>query len=263
MPRTPALRAWILDSPTFTYDRSLLIAGGQGELTAPNPVYVIEHPEGLVLYDTSLDPAASADPVAAYGELATWFGLDYPATKVPHSQLSSIGFTPADVKYIVLSHTHFDHTGGLGQYPDATIIVGEGELAFGFWPHHPGHKAFMRYEDLDPLRGRTIIEVPNDLDYDIFGDGSVIALATPGHTPGHRSVLAHLPEQSYLFAGDAVHVRDGLHSGINCPFDADTVTALKSVHKIQRLAKEHNAKVLINHDPEDHAEFPHAPTPLP
>lgn len=258
----PATRAWILDSPTFTYDRSLLIAGGTGEVTAPNPTYLIEHPDGLVMYDTSLDPAAAQDPVGVYGELATWFGLNYPADKVPHSQLSKIGFSPEDVTFVVLSHTHFDHTGGLAQYPNATVIVGEGELAFGFWPSHPGHKAFMRYEDLDPLRGRDIIEVPHEIDYDIFGDGSVVALSTPGHTPGHLSMLVHLPQSSYLLAGDAVHVREASHTGFNCPFDADTVTALKSVHRINRLAKEHNATILINHDPEDHTEFPVAPTAL-
>ncbi|GAA2536027.1 MULTISPECIES: N-acyl homoserine lactonase family protein [Pseudonocardia] len=252
-----AKRMWALDSPTFTVDKSLLLLGAAGECTIPMPAYLIEHPKGLVLFDTGLVPAAATDPEGVYGPLAEHLGLRFSPEQTVDAQLDALGYKLSDIKYVIASHTHFDHTGGLYLFPDARFYVGEGDMRFGFWPD-PAGAGFFRQADLEPLRGRNVLEVPG-VDHDVFGDGSVVILFTPGHTPGELSLLVRLPGRNFILTGDTVHLRDALTTIAPMPHDADTVQALRSIRRLNLLRDSADATIWISHDPEDWAEFKHAP----
>lgn len=250
-------RLWALDSPTFTLDKSILMVGATGEVTIPMPAYLIEHPKGLVLFDTGLVPAAADDPVAVYGDLATFLGVAYSPEQRVDRQLQALGYQTSDVRYVIASHTHFDHTGGLYLFPESEIFFGQGDLRFAYWPD-PAGAVFFRQADLDPVRKARWREIPA-CDHDLFGDGSVVVLWTPGHTPGELSLLVRLPGRNFILTGDTVHLRDALEQVVPMPYDADTVESLRSIRRLQLIRDSADATVWITHDPQDWAEFDHAP----
>lgn len=252
-----AKRLWALDSPTFTLDKSILMVGAYGECTIPLPAYLIEHPKGLVLFDTGLAPAAATDPEGVYGELAAMLGLRFTPEQALDAQLKALGYAPSDVRYVIASHTHFDHTGGLYLFPEATFYVGQGDMRFGFWPD-PVSAVFFRQADLEPLRGAVVREIPG-VDHDLFGDGSIVVLFTPGHTPGELSLLVRLPDRNFILTGDTVHLREALETAAPMPYDASTADSVQSIRRLQLLRDSADATVWITHDPQDWVEFKHAP----
>lgn len=258
MPQTgTAKRLWALDAPTLTLDSSILMVGASGEVTVPMPAYLIEHPKGLVLFDTSIVPAAFEDPRSVYGDLADFLHMSGTADQRLDRQLPQLGYQLGDVSHLVLSHTHFDHSGGLSMFPDAKFYVGEGDMRFGFWPD-PAGAAFFRQPDLEATRNFNWFEIPGR-DVDLFGDGSVIILWTPGHTPGELSLLVRLPGRNFVLTGDTVHLRAAMDTLAPMPYDADTVESVRSIHRLRILRDTADATVWISHDPEDWAAFSHAP----
>jgi glyoxylase-like metal-dependent hydrolase (beta-lactamase superfamily II) len=155
---------------------------------------------------------------------------------------------------------HFDHTGGLSRFPDAQIILGAEELGFAKWPIG-SNQGFYREKDLAPLYAneRQLLEVPAGIDHDVFGDGSVLVISTPGHSPGHLSLVVRLEHGTFILVGDATHTRDAFEREVICPSDADTVAAVRSVKRIKLLRASLRATVIIGHDPEDRAALPVPP----
>ncbi|MBS4729018.1 N-acyl homoserine lactonase family protein [Mycobacterium sp. SM1] len=252
-----AKRLWALDSPTFTLDKSILMVGASGECTIPMPAYLIEHPKGLVLFDTGLVPAAATDPEGVYGELAGLLGLRFRPEQAIDRQLAALGYATSDVRYVVVSHTHFDHSGGLYLFPQAEFFVGQGDIRYAYWPD-PAGAVFFRRADIDAARMFRWREIPG-VDHDVFGDGSVVILFTPGHTPGELSLLVRLPGRNFILTGDTVHLREALERVVPMPYDANTEQSLRSIRRLQLLRDSADATVWITHDPQDWAEFGHAP----
>lgn len=252
-----AKRLWALDSPTFTLDKSILMVGASGEVTIPMPAYLIEHPKGLVLFDTGLVPAAADDPTAVYGDLASVLGLRFSPEQRVDRQLQALGYRTSDIKYVIASHTHFDHSGGLYLFPEAEFLVGEGDLRYAYWPD-PAGAVFFRQQDIDAARRYRWREVPG-CDVDLFGDGSLVILFTPGHTPGELSLLVRLPGRNFVLTGDTAHLREALDGAIPMPYDADTRESVRSLRRLQLVRGSADATVWITHDPQDWAEFHHAP----
>ena len=257
LPRV-AKRLWALDAPTITVDGSLMLVGGSGLMTIPMPCYLIEHPAGLVLFDTGPSYTAADDPAAVYGPLAEMFDMRFPSEVRVDRQLENLGYSPADVRYVVASHLHFDHAGGLALFPDATFIIGAGEIPYAYWPAKAGAGFYRAREDFDPIREARILEVPS-ADFDIFGDGSLVVFRTPGHTPGELSLLVRLPSRNFVLVGDSVHIRAALEGEIPNIFDANTEEAVRSIQRIKLIRASADATVWISHDPEDWAELKHAP----
>jgi glyoxylase-like metal-dependent hydrolase (beta-lactamase superfamily II) len=253
-----AKRLWALEAPTVTVDKSLLMIGLTGRVTLPYPCYLIEHRKGLVLFDTSLKPLAFEDPVAAYGPGAARF-LDLsisPDMRIDR-QLALVGYRTSDVTHVVLSHTHYDHCGGVGLFPRARFIVGKGELDYAYAPEPFGAGLFHR-EDLDQIRSFDWYEMPG-ADLDLFGDGSVTIIWTPGHTPGELSMLVRLPSRNLILTGDTVHIRDQLDTESPMPYDWDFHLASQAIRRLKLLSQDADATIWISHDMEDWLAFPHAP----
>lgn len=260
--RATARRAWALDGATLTFDASLLVlTAPPGRIPIPAPSFLIEHERGLVLFDTGMSPDASTDPERVFGPLYPQTGLtSYTPDQRVDRQIETMGFRIEDITHVVLSHAHYDHSGGLYLFPRAQFFAGAAELPNAFWPHNPIYCRHFRLADLEPTRGFGWHPLTGD--HDVFADGSVQILATPGHTPGHLSLLVRLPEGTLILTGDATHLRLGYEVIIHSGFDYSGSEATRSLQKLKRLADAEDATVWVNHDPEDWARFGPGPIRL-
>lgn len=246
---------WALPGAELTVHRSLLMHGAEeGILTLPCPSFLIEHPKGLVLFDTGCNPKIIQDPVAYWGDFARGIPITWNQDQTLDNQIKGVGYKPSDIKYVVLSHAHLDHAGGLTYFPKAKFIVGANELRYAYWPDPDRRWAFI-VDDYLPTRGYDWVELDHDLD--LFGDGSLQFLYTPGHTPGECSLMVNLPNRKVLLTGDTVHLRAALDREAAMPIDVNQVQALLSLKRIKVIRDLQGATVWITHDPEDWAEHPH------
>jgi N-acyl homoserine lactone hydrolase len=156
--------------------------------------YLIKHSQGWLLWDTGVNDAIAAMPDGQKPTDARATHWKRPKTLA--SELEQLGLKPSDIKYVAVSHTHPDHIGNISMFPQSTLLVQKAEYEWP-WPFaralQPGPSAVNKLEG----------------DHDVFSDGSVMLIATPGHTPGHQSLLIKLPKTgAILLSGDAVHFKD-------------------------------------------------------
>jgi len=245
------------DSPVIPAPASFALLGAEGTVAQPVPCFLIEHERGLVVVDTGLDQAAIEDPIGTYGEpIGGMLAGHYRPEHAIDRQLAQLGYAPDDVDTVVMTHLHFDHSGGMGRFESARFIGGRGEIEHAFWPD-PGTLAagYCRIEDFGFLReARSRWVEVGPAEHDLFGDGSVVVFHLPGHTPGQLAVLVRAPHQTFILTSDIVHLRAGLE-GIPCPFDWDAREAARSVGRVQALASAYQAELWISHDPLDWERF--------
>jgi len=176
--------------------------GMAGERVAvPIPFYVIERPEGVVLFDAGL-PATMLDRDESYLKVLQAQDLDVTlaAEETVTSHLERLDIDPAKVRHVVLSHLHFDHAGGLRELPNATIVVQRREWEAGFERELSNRYGLRkRYFDL----GHEVQLV--DGEHDLFGDGSAVCVPSFGHTPGHQSLRVRSDQGDHLLVGDACY----------------------------------------------------------
>jgi glyoxylase-like metal-dependent hydrolase (beta-lactamase superfamily II) len=130
-------------------------------------------------------------------------------------------------------------------------------MAYAYWPL-PAARAVFLLEDLAPTRGFNWIELPRD--HDLFGDGSVVILQTPGHTPGEVSLQVRLPNRTVILTGDTCHFRVELeHATPMRGMCINEQQGIQSIRLLRMLRDTQNAQVWINHDRHDWAMMPHAP----
>lgn len=208
--------------------------------------YLIRHGDQLMLWDTGIDPATSGDPDGG-------FVLDRTLVQ----QLAELDIEPGDIDFVGISHYHYDHTGQAKFFPAATLLIGTGD--WEFISHKPplggANPAFFE----SWLAGSGKVELL-DGDKDVFGDGSVVMLSMPGHTPGHHSLLVRLPETGpVLLTGDLAHFAEN-YAGDGVPtFNADRADTLASFDRFKKMAANLGATVVIQHEPDDVAKLPAFP----
>jgi len=221
----------------------LLVRGsGTEPVRMPATWSVLRHPDGIVLIDSGAPPAGSpgGDDVAARP----------PGSDVT-SSLEAIGLAADDVAAVLLTHLHVDHVGGVAAVPRARLLTTADELRYARSPDpwmEPEYPDASR--TIDPAR----VDLVGD-GHDVFGDGALSVLATPGHTPGHLSLLVRLPASgAVLLPGDAAWTRRAL-------LEDDAVAGLlwdegawrASRDRLRDVAAREQARVFYTHEPEQFA----------
>ncbi len=243
-----AQKLWALPGAFITLDKGLILLGHSGPVALPIPVFLIQHERGLVLFDTGIATDAWEDARATYGPLLDIFAIECPPENHLLRQLERVGFTADDVTHVVISHSHFDHTGGMHLFPQAKFYMSEEDLRYAFWPDR-FCAGFFRAEDLERTRGFDWHPLREDLD--LFGDGSIQILRTPGHTHGELSMLLRLPTKRFVLTADSVHLRASLEQHTPCPVDLDTASAVRSIERLRQIADANEADIWVMHDTED------------
>jgi len=237
----------------------LMDGGSDRMIDLPCPCYLIEHPKGLVLFDTGCNPQVAVDPVGYWGKIADHLHVRFSPDLVVDAQLKHLGYQPDDVKYVVVSHLHLDHSGGLALFPNAQFVIMKDELPYAYWPDRHVRAGFI-LNDLLPTRRFDWKEQTGDTD--LFGDGSLQMLKTAGHTRGECSLFVRLRHRPVVLTGDTIHIRAQLETLAPMGADWDKARASESIARLKRIQDLGEAKLWISHDPEDWAEFPHSPTAI-
>jgi glyoxylase-like metal-dependent hydrolase (beta-lactamase superfamily II) len=231
--------------------------------TAPRPinVYILEHERGLVLFDTGQDRASVTDPHyfprgplgVIYSRLARFEIGESDTLTV---QLAAAGFNIADVTTVLISHLHQDHIGGLRELGHADILVARAELDDLARPRGELRGLLRKHIELPGLRWKPFdfspVEglEPFSSAYDVFGDGSLVALPTPGHTPGSMSLLVRRPGHApLLLVGDLTYDVDHMERG-EMPGSGNQAGMRRSSDLVAGLAaRMPGLVVLAAHDP--------------
>ncbi|MGH0033784.1 MAG: N-acyl homoserine lactonase family protein [Myxococcota bacterium] len=204
------------------------------------PCYLVEHPEGRLLWDAGLPVAMAGEGIVEEPSGAKLF---YERSLV--EQLGDLGLAPADIERVAFSHMHIDHVGAANLFPHATWLIqrAEHEAAFA-QPVTLDYVDPALYAKLDPAR-RVLL----DGDHDVFGDGSVTILSAPGHTPGHQVLWVDLRRTGpVLLSGDLYHFRETRALRRVPGFNTDAEATRASMERIERILVEREATLWIEHD---------------
>lgn len=203
--------------------------------------YLIKHGDDYLLWDAG--HAMSAGPVAPKVSLV--------------DQLGQLKLTPGQIKYVAISHYHGDHIGQVGSFPTSTLLIGKGD-----WDVLTDSKPTAMANPVPFAKwisgGGKVEPVP--LDKDVFGDGTVMMLSMPGHTPGHHSLLVKLQEMGYVFiSGDLAHFHENYEGNGVPTFNTDRAATLASIDRFKKIAANLKATVIIQHDARDVDKLPPFP----
>jgi N-acyl homoserine lactone hydrolase len=245
----PALPQTSSPVKLYIFDCGTLKSGNPDVLTARGvtttdmsvTAYLIVHPRGTLLWDTGVIPDELVQPGGTTEARAT-------VHKTLQGQLAEIGYKPSGITYLALSHNHYDHSANANSFAGATWLVQKAERAAMF-PDTPPATPNSAAHRFSALKGSKTMLL--DGDYDVFGDGTVVIVATPGHTPGHQSLFVKLAKTGpVVLSGDLYHYPAERTLKEFTPFaslgNAEKETASKA--KLEALLKEKKATLWIQHD---------------
>jgi len=249
---TVKLFAFTCGTVTGEFDR--LMEGGEGNITVPVPVFLIEHPKGRALFDTGLHPDCQHDVASRLGErLTSLFTIGFQPGEEVSARLEAIDSDPGKIDLMINSHFHFDHCGGNGLIPNATLLVQRREWDAGMDPDAAAQRGFNP-RDFDLGHKLRLV----DGEHDVFSDGSVICLPTPGHTPGHQSLRIRLDSGDIVLAADSCYFCQTLRERRLPRFMYDRAAMLASLDHLAVLEAA-GARIIFGHDPEFWQSVPQAP----
>ena len=249
---TVALYAFTCGHLTMPF-RSFL-EGEEGTLKVPVPAYLVVHHKGSVLFDTGLNPHAAHDDSRYRDQVHKSHTFHVTNQELLPARFEEADLDLTSVTHLVNSLLHFDHAGGNQLAPDVPVIVQKRELEHAREAGTPfGYVAedFETGQSFDMISG----------EHDLFGDGSVVCIPTPGHTPGHQSLKVATQKGQFVLAGDACYLRRSLDD-LHLPrFRHDEEQMLKSLHTLRDL-QQRGATIMYGHDPEFWEGIPQAPVRL-
>lgn len=216
---------------------SFFLEGEPGQVKAPVTAFLIDHPRGLVLFDTGLGQRF-ARPVGTAAE--SFIDLEQGDTMV--ERIQAIGVDPVDVHWIIVSHFHADHAGGNAAFPNATVIVNETEHDFA-----KANADGMLYCLEEFETGQPFLKIRGE--HDIFGDGTVIVFPTPGHTPGHQSARVKTDGGDIVLTGDCCNMMRSLDEFKLPDHCHDLDQTIASLELLSGL-RDRGARVFPSHDPD-------------
>ena len=208
--------------------------------------WLLEHGSEWLLWDTGVPETALNDPKG-------WSTLPklivYHLNKSLTDQLAEIGLKPGDIGRVAISHTHGDHIGNMALFPNSTVVMQRAEYSWIHSADGPNDNVNQLMALARQLLGKPKKLQLIDGDTDVFGDGSVTLLATPGHTPGHQSLLVHLKASGFiLLSGDVVHSQENLQRNIVPSLNTNKTESIASMARVRQLIAAYKATLFINHD---------------
>ncbi len=226
--------------------------GKPGEFSAN--CYLIQHARGWMMFDSGINDNVATMPKGFQR------GKDSPRyilRKPLRVQLAEAGVDPKQITHVAFSHTHGDHVGNGNLFSNATLYIQQAEYDIAF-----GSEAVSKWNfevsSYDKLRANPMLRLNGD--HDVFGDGTVVLIATPGHTPGHQSLLVRLPRRGpVILSGDMVHLQDNWAQRRVPAFNFNREQSLQSMEKVAALMKKTGAQLWINHDKAQSDQIPKAP----
>jgi glyoxylase-like metal-dependent hydrolase (beta-lactamase superfamily II) len=235
-----------LDPALFNFKREEL-----KEVDFVNTSYLVVHPRGTLMFDSGAvaDSHFKADGSPVVEGIMS-------ATKPLLPQLAAAGYAPEVITYFALSHFHSDHTANANAFANATWIVQKAERDFMFAESPQGIIQPATYSALRNAKTKIL----DNEDFDVFGDGSVVVMATPGHTPGHQVVAVKLANRgTVVLGGDLYHYPEERTTGRVPTFEFDAEQSKASRARVERFLADAKATLWIEHDKPTHADLPKAP----
>jgi N-acyl homoserine lactone hydrolase len=242
-----------VDIELYLFDSGTLALGG---VEVPVPFYLLRHPEGTVVVDGGNPLAVAQDARRHWGGLADVFEVHMSEAQHCSSQLQQLGVGPGDVTHVVQTHLHIDHTGALGHFPEAAVVVHSRELEAARAAGDPMASGYVRADyDRPELHWKTV-----EGDTDLFADGVVRLLETPGHAAGHMSLLIELPDTGpVLLTADACDNRAQWDGSDHVRALHSREQAASSLERLHRLADDTGALLVFGHVARNCAERKRAP----
>jgi N-acyl homoserine lactone hydrolase len=227
-------------------------------LKAPVPVFLLEHPgAGLILVDTGLHASVAVDPKQNMGGLiGRLYNFEMAPEQTAVAQLRGRGIDPSDIKLVVMTHMHMDHASAISDFTEATYVLGEGEWE-AFTAPRATFKGYVKKQGAHAVDYREVVydtRLANSYStfgrsFDLFGDGSVRLVYTPGHSEGHQSLVVRLKGREALLIGDAIYFLDVLEHERRSAFLADEHNWRRSLREIQLYRRENpDALMIPSHD---------------
>lgn len=256
------MRLYLFQCGTLkTQKHFLMMNKGLGEpIEIPVPFFLIQHDRHNVLFDTGNALEVAKDKVKHWGNITKIYDPIMTEDDYVVNQLATLGLKPEDITHVIFSHLHLDHAGGCGAFPNATYYVQREELKHAYVHDFYQKGAYIRADfDKPDLRWYLLDGYEEDY-YDVLGDGKLQIIFTPGHTPGHQSLLVRLDHTGpLLLTGDSVYTQQMLEEDILPGLVYSPPDTVKTLKKIRNLRKVHGVQVVTGHDPVTWKEWKRAP----
>lgn len=248
----------VVDCGPLTLEKSKLVAFAEGMVTIPTTVAIFQHPQhGVILWDTGCNDAV-ADPDRAdeyWGAgIKDAFGAHaFTRNHAIDRQLDFMGIQPKDVRYVVYSHLHLDHAGGMSYFKNAVHVVQRVEIQYALFPDEWTRPVYVQ-NDLRDIHKLNVL--PIDGDYDLFGDGTFMLIKAPGHAPGMQVMIVTLPHRGrFILGADIAHQRDQFEALTPMPWDWSCHAMTSSRKKIKQLERA-GLPLYLCHEPSEFAALP-------
>lgn len=243
-PKVTSPRLYVFDCGTLVYNKPEDYNLTREQVRDTNmgvTCYLVIHPRGMLIYDTGLSDRLVGRPL--YENVLE--GYAQIKFNTLSGQLADIGVSPAKIDYLVLSHYHWDHIGNAGDFAGVTWLVYKGDRDQMFGGEARGYPWFGQYSALENTKTKFLSG-----DYDVFGDGTVVVLATPGHTEGHCSLLVRLKNTGpVVLSGDLYHYAEE-RTLKRMPDAEKTSGTVESRQKIEDLLRRTGGQLWIGHSME-------------
>jgi glyoxylase-like metal-dependent hydrolase (beta-lactamase superfamily II) len=261
-PKVKTARLYVMDCGLLNIDpegvaRYHVTEKEAGETRMPVPCFLVVHPKGTLIWDTGVIPDADVRKAAPKAALYDVNSVSHAVvSRTLESQLAALGFSPRDITYVSVSHAHKDHTANLNQFASSTWLVRPAEREFMWKPNNERVEPKF-YNQLEHSKS---ISLDKD-EYDVFGDGTVVIKAAPGHTPGHQVLVLNLAKTGrVMVAGDLYHYppeRTFQRKPPDNEFSVEQSVASRAL--VEEYLKKTSTAIWIEHDFRANAKLKKAP----